>query len=307
MEIKVIGAGISGLLAARYLGARHKVTIHEKQGSLPNNHSSVMRFRSERIAVATNIRFERVRMIKCVHPHSNPVADSISYSIKNSGYARSDRSIVSGLVEQERFIAPPDFVQLLAAQSKIIYESPLTKAFVAMQMGEPIISTIPMIQLMEILNYDRLIPFYYRHGRNIVAMVNDCEAYASVLIPDPKRNSSRISITKDQLIVEGNEKLDMNELHYAATLLGIPLRMIDLDYAKVVNQMYMKIIPIDDRERRDFMYWASSKFNIYSLGRYACWRPSLLLDDQLNDLRLIEGWITNSSKYDVKLASKSST
>jgi hypothetical protein len=56
-------------------------------------------------------------------------------------------------------------------------------------------------------------------------------------------------------------------------------------------QNYFKIIEINDAERKKFLRWASVHHNVYSLGRYATWRPKLLLDDLVNDVRKIENWI----------------
>ncbi len=45
------------------------------------------------------------------------------------------------------------------------------------------------------------------------------------------------------------------------------------------------------------MMWATDNFNIYSLGRFATWRPGLLLDDLVNDIRVIQK-IADHGNYD---------
>jgi hypothetical protein len=60
---------------------------------------------------------------------------------------------------------------------------------------------------------------------------------------------------------------------------------------------YAKILPIPEQVRRDFMHWATVNHHIYSLGRFATWRPGLMLDDLVNDIRLIAGWIDRSDNY----------
>ncbi len=50
----------------------------------------------------------------------------------------------------------------------------------------------------------------------------------------------------------------------------------------------MKILPIDEDVRKRFIMWASDKHQVYSLGRFATWRPGLLLDDVVNDVRVIQ-------------------
>ena len=55
------------------------------------------------------------------------------------------------------------------------------------------------------------------------------------------------------------------------------------------------MLPIDNELRKEFMHYATANFNIYSLGRFATWRP-ILLDDVVDDLAVIERMM--SSKYE---------
>jgi hypothetical protein len=50
--MKIIGAGMAGLIAGHML-RRHSPEIHEAASSLPNNHSALLRFRSDAVAKAT--------------------------------------------------------------------------------------------------------------------------------------------------------------------------------------------------------------------------------------------------------------
>jgi hypothetical protein len=61
----------------------------------------------------------------------------------------------------------------------------------------------------------------------------------------------------------------------------------------------MKILPIDEDIRRRFIMWASDNFGIYSLGRFATWRPGLQLDDLVNDVRVIQR-ISSTNSYDYR-------
>ena len=132
-----------------------------------------------------------------------------------------------------------------------------------------------------------------------------CDAYISLAVPDPNEAFSRISITGDELIIEvpnfkhtkGHSdqwliELGQQSIFRAADYLGI-----EKDFIRdvvVKHQPYAKILPINDRDRKAFMHWATDKHNIFSLGRYATWRPGLLLDDLVNDVRLIDRWIGDS-------------
>jgi hypothetical protein len=310
----IIGAGMAGLLAARMLSHR-KPVIWEKQSALPNNHSAVLRFRTAQIGDILGIPFKRVTMLKDTLPWQNPIADSLAYSFKNTGQYRSDRSVVKGLVEAERFIAPTNLIGDMARDVDIEYgrEFNITDPHAN---GVPIISTMPMPDLVEALDYSMAPDFEYRMGATITAWLSDCDAYISLLIPHPGEPASRISITGNQLIIElplhpmlqadqidewfqgirnGENLIAKN----AANMLGIAdAQIFTIDGAKL--QRYNKINPVKDEARKGFMFWATKNFHIYSLGRFATWRPGLLLDDLVQDIRLIDRWIGRGG-YDVAL------
>jgi hypothetical protein len=151
---------------------------------------------------------------------------------------------------------------------------------------------------MAILEYPKPISFKSVPGKNLHAKIKSCDAYVSLIVPNQSYPFSRISITGDDLIVEGDNSIDDNSINYVAQLLGFDPKQFN--NVTIHEQHYAKIRPIDDDERRRFMAWATDKFNIYSLGRFATWRPGLLLDDLIQDLRLIEGWITRSDRYDLQ-------
>jgi hypothetical protein len=284
MKINIIGAGLSGLLAANML-RRHDVTIIEKQKELPNNHHAVLRFRSPEIGNILGINFKKVNMIKTHVPYRNLVADSLSYSKKVSGMYLSDRSIIAGTISAERYIAPPDLIQQMAENVKINFDSFQYTDTI------PHISTIPMPIMMGILGYSEKISFKSVPGVVFTGTVLDCDAYVSVLFPGPEPYS-RATITGNQLMIE------FPDLEEVPETIDLALAYVHLGFDDVVvldgafkKQEFFKIIGIDDAERKKFQRWATVNYNIYSLGRYATWRPKLLLDDLIDDVRKIESWI----------------
>jgi hypothetical protein len=291
-SLVIVGAGLAGLLAGNML-ARHRPTIYERQAELPNNHSAVLRFATSIIGDVLGIPFREVTMMKASASWMNPVADALNYSFKNLGQYRSDRSIVKGIVTEKRYIAPPDLVAIMADRlaAPITFDTDYTFN------GEgrsPVISTIPMPILMSALNYERRPEFRFRSGRNVRAKVKECDAYCSLLVPHPESVVSRISLTGNELIVECTAKEEPD----ATTIIGIACELLgfrDKDVSDVTEykQQYQKIMPISEAERKNFMHWATDRFNIFSLGRFATWRPSLQMDDLVNDIRKIEGWTSN--------------
>jgi hypothetical protein len=294
----IVGAGMAGLLAANML-KRYKPSVIEKAKSLPNNHSAVLRFRSTIVGDTLGIPFKKVNMIKTSLPWCNPVADALMYAYKNTGVRRSDRSIVAGLTAETRYIAPPDLIKQMSdsLDGIISYDSDFN--FIE---GDDIISTIPMPHLMKVLGYNNEIDFNWTEGATLRATIQDCDAYVSLLVPDPAYSFSRLSITGDELFIELNKMKGgfIDESHILSQIvqmLGIPVN--HFSNIKIKKQPFFKINPVDNDARKKFMHWATTRHNIYSLGRYATWRPTLLLDDLVKDIRLIDHWIQQGHKYEI--------
>jgi hypothetical protein len=289
MKINIIGAGMAGLLASHML-RRHEVTIFERQKELPNNHHAVLRFRSPGVGNMLGIPFRKVDMLKTYVPYNNIVADSLSYSEKCTGKYLSDRSIIAGTTHAERYIAPPYFIKAMAEDANIVYDKNII--FSDGKLAEPMISTIPMPELMRLLNYVPIPKFESKPGMVFTGRILDCDAFVSILFPNPDIPYSRATITGDQLIIEfpgiteTPEILDMAEVYH---YLGL-YNAVVVD-AKFEKQQYFKITEISESVRKNFQRLATVNYNIYSLGRYATWRPKLLLDDLIDDVRKIEGWI----------------
>ena len=304
--VEIIGAGMAGLLAANMLH-RLKPTVYEAQNDLPNNHNAVLRFRSSSVGDTLGIPFKKVNMLKCSHKWRNPVADALAYSFKCTGGWRSDRSLPIEPVSQERFIAPEDFIKRMASGIDIRFNHSITSQYLKSGTEEPTISTMPMPTLMALLDYDcgDMFNESYLKGYVITAKVHRSDAYVSVYIPDPSWPFSRISITGDQFIAEMPTAKKPAEdfikfiAQDAAELVGLPSGV--LSNIELKPQPYFKILKVDDDERKRFIAWATDSYNIYSLGRFATWRPGLLLDDLVGDVRLIEKWIKEgNSSYQLK-------
>lgn len=299
--IKIIGAGMAGLLAARML-YRHDPIIYEQQTSLPNNHSAVLRFRTPAVGEILGIPFRKVKVLKSTWMWHGPVASVLAYTDKVTGTYRTDRSIDTRTELVDRWIAPPDLIQRMAEGVKVEYgiDYPIGRS-----PGEKVISTMPMPALMEALDYPFHPLFSHIVGTNLVATIDRCDAYASTYVPDPDIKFSRVSITGNQMVVEfpvspssldyDNQKVSMAR---ACNIMGVDVERIIKGRWEVKSQRYAKILPINEDDRKSFIYWASTIKGIaYSLGRFACWRPGLLLDDVVKDVRYIEKMMDNPRSY----------
>ena len=293
----IVGAGIAGLLAANLMG-RHRPIIHEAQPALPHNHHSVLRFRSSVVGDALGIPFRKVRVVRATMPWRNPVADSLAYAEKCSGTLRSDRSLPQATEAVDRYIAPPDLVARMAERVEVVLDS----SWDFSDRSEKVVSTIPMPTLANVVGHvwGPGIKFEWVSGFNVLADVAHCDAFVSLYVPDPRLEYARVSLTGRQLIVEAPNVLppprDDGERWAieAAHLLGI--KRPRLGDVRLVRQDYAKILPIDEGERRRFIYETSTVRQIaFSLGRFATWRPTLLADDLVKDVRIIENMATSSS------------
>lgn len=297
--ITIVGAGLSGLIAAA-LYRNEAVAILEKQESVPNNHSAVLRFRTDGLANALNLPFKKVDVIKAIAPWRNPVADNLAYSAKTNGTIALRSSISAQARIEQRYIAPPDLISRLLA---IVGGGKLRLGFDVRSnvtwngSGPPIISTMPMPTLMEILGWEARSQFRSRPGWNLSARISNCDAYCSLYIPHRSFPGSRISLTGNEMVIECYEEPEdhLRTIKEALQFLGIEEGFTNV---KLKQQTYAKILPIDEDERRRFIMWASDRFRVYSLGRYATWRPGLLLDDIVNDVRVIRRIIASGSNYD---------
>ena len=285
----IIGAGMAGLLAAGMLrGDCEKIC--ERQNSVPNNHSAVLRFRSSVVGDALNIPFKKVTAVKASAPWKNPIADAVSYSRKTNGTATLRSIISADATSSERYIAPEDLISRMVDRVEVPIETGVDLSEAA-QTEAPIISTVPMPVLMDYLGWKDRPDFASASGTNYSATIPEADIYCSLYVPDPDLPFSRISITGDKLVVECYANADKHAMTMAEILVlaskMLGLCPMDLESPKASAQLYGKILPIDEGVRREFISFASEKMGIHSLGRYATWRPSLLLDDAVNDVRVL--------------------
>lgn len=307
--MKIIGAGMAGLLAAGML--RNDATlVVDRQADLPNNHSAVLRFRSPIVGDSLNIPFRKVRVLKGIEPWKNPVADAVAYSLKTNGTGtlRSITSAYQGEVS-ERYIAPRYLIGRMyqASSCDFLFNFSVDEEWLrnSFEAEIPVISTMPMNQLMKLTGWEPISEFRSVPGYNIIVNLDESiDMYCSLYVPSPKYPCYRVSITGNQLIAEhsgefpadGGDGLIESLAYSAATLVGVSLdKIIDIT---CVEQPYAKIAPIDEDERRRFILYATEQYGIYSLGRFATWRPGLLLDDVVNDVKVIQRLIRGESNYD---------
>lgn len=306
----IFGAGLAGLIAARMLADQHPIVM-EQQRQLPNNHHALLRFRSEEVARATNTTFQKVRVIKTVEGWGDPVKDAIAYSLKVTGKLKA-RSILD-CQPVERYIAPPDLISRLASTADIRYGTDFEQwSANLLRPHGPIISTMPMPYMMDKFKWADKPAFGKQRGWTLKAEIDPAlEPSLSCTIYDVRKPVPyyRASITNGTLMFEGTGESpymkngDESETLELARIWAKQAFGLDVDAIVSASQhvsSYQKIVELNGREAESakrFMMWLSSEHSIYSLGRYATWRPKLLLDDIPDDVRVISRLINGESLY----------
>lgn len=298
-KITVIGAGMAGLLAGAMLRSDCEMII-EQQLSLPNNHSALLRFRSSVVGDVLGFPFKKVQVMKSAAPWRNPLADALAYAKKCTNMYTLRSSLSAKSEMEERYIAPSNLIHMMAER----VQAPIELGKKLEWVSGPSISTMPMPALMDHLSYDGERPdFQSVSGANMNATLTGVSAYATLYVPNPDIAFSRISITGDRLTIEfpnmnsANVAFDGERyIKQALSMLGMPRSDWYTDLS-ISDQKYAKILPVDDKLRKRFILWATEHHDVYSLGRFATWRPHVLLDDVVNDVRVIQSIISHGS-YD---------
>jgi len=145
--------------------------------------------------------------------------------------------------------------------------------------------------------------FKYRPTWNISAELVNTNVYQSMYVPYDDRLPYRVSITGNRFVMEfakePQKEADVYLDFFISKMMG-NTQAIVANSVTVKKQSYGKIVPIDDDLRKAFITYATDKHDIYSLGRYATWRPSVLLDDVVKDVKFIQKMITHKSLYNIK-------
>jgi len=292
----IVGAGMAGCLAGIL---NPKATIIEAAPRYHANHDAVLRFRSDAISQQIGIPFKKVIVRKGIWSGSKFLNPDIhlanNYSLKTTNLI-TDRSIWN-LESVERWVAPSNFHEIMEemCRSRINYGVKFNKRDA--EINQEIISTIPMNKMCEIMEYESEPGegFHYAEIEVNRYKIAGCDVNQTVYYPNPRMPHYRATITGDNLIVESISSLRLQDIEDVCLSFGITTNRLT-PIKEHHKQKYGKISPIDDLWRKNFIFWLTSNYEIFSLGRFATWR-NILLDDVLKDIYQIKRMIT-LTEYD---------
>lgn len=287
----IIGAGLAGLLAGNML-RRFSPAIYEAQKELPNNHSALLRFRSDACANAFSIPFKKVKVQKAIC-YKGKIISRPSIDLVNMYSKKVTGSYMSRSIEDtrpvDRFISPTDIIATASKNLKIEYNMTIDyNELMILKDRGPIISTIPMPTMMDIFKYKEKPLFSHMPIWTInLKLKTTTDLYQTLYYPAPVLNYYRASIVGDRIIIEciSDHHKDPTVIFDILDNFGIDSEVSEIEYG---FQKYGKLSPIDDSVRKRFMLYLTEEHDIYSLGRFATWRQ-ILLDDVVNDVNVIEG------------------
>lgn len=295
-RLQIWGAGMAGLIAANVL-RKHNPIVYEAKSELPHNHKALLRFRTDKVSIATGIPFKKVNIKKAIwfdgklYNESNLRFDNL-YSQKVTGTV-AKRSI-ENFHGEVRYIAPHDFVERLAEGVEIEYNHKVEKPS-----GAAAISTLPMPLNMKIAGLNSDAKYECKEICSVNFFINEpsVDVYQTIYDVTEKTPFYRLSISGNEAIFEGRkEAIDaLFEKGAEASVIANALREyfgIDMSHASFTNPVKVvqplgKIIPVDDTVRKNNILNLSRERQIYSLGRFATWRQ-IMLDDVIGDIDVIE-------------------
>lgn len=286
----ILGAGLAGLIAGRIWAPSNPVIL-EKNKEVPQNHSAVLRCRTYELPDTLGMHFEKVKVYKQCVPH-DPMGMNFwanRYSLKVTG-AVENRSI-RHLKPVVRYIPPAGFSSLLARGLHIHTDHEVTLDIIrkGLDTGHQIVSTLPMPVLMKIVKWQTFPDFRHRPIFTINIRIKSpaINVYQTNYYPRGDDPHYRASLNGPNLIIECVRQPENAQDTINSVLADFGIEKCDLVWDNVVRlQPFGKMLPISEEMRQEFIYTMTREYGIYSLGRFATWRP-LLLDDLCKDVRVI--------------------
>lgn len=339
MRIAIIGAGPAGIMACGGVPGCSGLWVFDSRTSLSNDHQAVFRLRDPRVALLLGCHAREAKVTKeILVPPSDahkgwfqgqltrtPLVNLANlYSKKVYGQINA-ASISKELGEVTRYLTDRSSMRvpegshlghtliMVRTGPRLVFESKDRKLIDVDY--DFAISTIPLPVLITCLPtawYEsaskslkesnssfKSEPVYVYRGKTLIpATVNQ-----TIYVPDPHTNISRMTLQESELIIESVGQLGEDQLIEAAEVFGLWNAEVQFNPNPFVQPMG-KLLPISEDLRKLLIVEITEQFNIFSLGRFATWRP-LRTDQLLGDIDQINRLISLSEsqrKYEIRRA-----
>jgi hypothetical protein len=297
MKALIVGAGSAGVIAESFFRKRgFDTVIIEREGAKTflQNHHAIMRLRDRRITEHISCSLEEIEVEKAVF-HEGKLYDKPNMLLNNlyslKVYNEIGKRSLSSLGKVKRFLLDTSkiFSSNVEPRTGTLKEIKNKTAFLedGSSIGYDIcISTIPMPSILSITGIKTVEKFEYlpiivqTYELNINSTVHQTIYFTEPGLCWPYR----VSLERKKMIFESMDDFGEDEWNYCLSAFGLDFSHVDFLFKK--DQKYGKIITINEQERRVLMAVLTNKHSIYSLGRYATWRP-LRIDHLFDDLEKI--------------------
>ena len=338
-KIAILGLGISGIIAKNYFG--RDSTGYERTPLIRKNNLAVMRTDDERIGQMLGIALQKIKVRKAVCWGGKLVQGKPSitaanlYSLKVNGMI-GDRSILTVdsndvvdryLFDQSEIRMPTEnclFNHTLVSVSlpdrflnfdmaPEIKEGTISdtgvdiKKFFSVSYGyDTCISTLPMPMLLRILKISKFDHLFNSEKIYVsrITVLPKCGAYQTIYFPESRTPVYRATLEGSLLIIESiGYAPDKEDVEFVLHMFGMNRKHIESVFSTVEQKMG-KISSLDDTVRKSILLYITNHYNIYSLGRYALWKPSVKIRQTIDDVIKIKQLISIDAErrqYESKL------
>lgn len=323
-ELFIIGGGVAGQLAKKFFESKYDTRI---AGVGQKSNTALFRSKSAEIPLMLGARAKEISVDKYIHSsgfikQTVTPKDANRYSMKVCGKIckRSICDVGEDTVKRYVFDVPNtvDVSKSVESISRAgsVFEVEFSDG--SIMRAEKIISTIPMPQIVNIVNkYSEHVKddMEFKYSEITVARFKlGCEVTGdwqqTIYFPDDDCHVYRATLNNDGILAEyidgTSDEIVKQEILIVAAAFGI--KTSNIIGREIHFMKHGKIIGgKENKQRLKIMSELTEKFNIYSLGRYATWNESVKTEDLIHDLKKIDTMMSMSDdekKYNLRKVMK---
>lgn len=300
MKVVIIGAGLAGSVASGAFAGEHPVNYDASDIRPMPKHKAVMRLRDPTVARYLGVHVEPVTVWKAVSIEGflyemADIRTNNMYSLKLYGelgerslktLGRVDRWLLEGVPLPRETYWLHELTKVGDSDGKLYFNHGAQETVVEYDVC---ISTIPMEIMLRACGMDYLETFRAEPISVWTGTLKlESTLHQTIYFPGPDTPVYRATIQGKQVIIECiNSQTPM--LGDIMDSFGVKVD----DFAKLPEESQQpmgKMQTINDDSRRQYIYELTERFNIYSFGRYAIWKP-IRADHLVTDIEQIKALV----------------